>query len=164
MQRLVQLEREVKEEFLPLICARLLERIKVEEARLAGSAPNCPRCGRKMKVRGCKPCVLTSQFGDFPLSPAVYRCRPCQWQMRPLWTWLGLETGYITGALALLVALLGVIVPCEMAAPLASELFGVAVCPMTVWREVQRLGSACEAYQEESMRYFNDPRCEPSAN
>ena len=161
--RLVQLEREVKEEFRPRMCARLRERIAAEEAELMGNAPTCDRCGRKMKSRGRKPCVLTSQFGDLSLSPSVYRCRPCKWQVRPLWNRLGVETGYITGALARLVALLGVIVPYEMAAKLAAELLGVNVSPMTVWREVQRLGSACEAYQQQSMRHFNDPRREPSA-
>jgi hypothetical protein len=158
----VRLEREVKEEFRPLMRARLLERIDAENAGLAGSAPACDRCGRKMEARGRKRCVLRSQFGDLALSSSVYRCRPCKWQVRPLWRWLGVETGYITGALARLVALLGVIVPYEMASRLATELLGVEVCPMTVWREVQRLGGACEEYQQQSMRHFNDPRREPS--
>lgn len=158
MPLLVRLEREVKEEFRPLMSARLRERIEAEEAAIAGSAPTCDRCGCKMKSRGRKPCTLTSQFGDLPLRPSVYRCGPCKWQVRPLWNRLGVETGYITGALARLVALLGVIVPYEMAAKLAAELLGVTVCPMTVWREVQRLGAACEQYQQEAMRHYNDPR------
>jgi len=32
---------------------------------------------------------------------------------------------------------------------------------MTVWREVQRLGVACEAYQQQAMRHYTDPQREP---
>jgi hypothetical protein len=155
---LVRLEREVKAEFAPKMRARLAERIAAEEAARRGTAPTCEQCDRKMDSRGRARTSLRSQFGEMPLHPSVYRCRPCGRQVRPMWQWLGVETGRLTGALARLVALIGVIVPYELAARLCTELLGVEVCPMTVWREVQRLGAACEAYQEQSMRYFNDPQ------
>lgn len=155
---LVRLEREVKAEFAPRMRERLAERIAAEDAARCGSAPSCDGCGRKMAARGRAVASVRSQFGEVRLRPAVYRCAPCRRQVRPMWQWLGVETGRLTGALARLVALLGVVVPYELAAQLCTELLGIEVCAMTVWREVQRLGSACEQYQAESMRHFNDPR------
>jgi len=38
--------------------------------------------------------------------------------------------------------------------------FGVRVCPMTVWREVQRLGEACEQYTLAQARYHADANCD----
>jgi hypothetical protein len=157
---LVRLERKVQDEFREPMRARLEDLIAAEQASLKGTAPTCERCGRKMKCRGQKPCSLTSEFGKVKLRPSLYRCMPCGWQVRPLWIVLGVERGQITGGLARLLALLGVIVPYEMAAQLAKELLGVTVCAMTVWREVQRLGRACEAYQEQATGYYNDPQRE----
>lgn len=160
---IVRLEREVKAEFAPQMRARLAERIAAEDAGRRGGAPSCQGCGRKMDARGRVATSLRSQFGEVGLRPSVYRCVPCGRQVRPMWQWLGVETGRLTGALARLVALLGVVVPYELAAQLCTELLGVPLCAMTVWREVQRLGSACEQYQEQSMRHFNDPRREATA-
>ena len=157
---IVRLEREVKAEFAPLMRARLTERIAAEDATRGGSAPTCDGCGRKTAARGRVTTSLRSQFGELSLRPAVYRCAPCRRQVRPMWQWLGVETGRLTGALARLVALLGVVVPYELAAQLCTELLGIEICAMTVWREVQRLGAACEQYQQQSMRHFNDPNRE----
>jgi hypothetical protein len=43
-------------------------------------------------------------------------------------------------------ALLGVVVPYELAAHLAWMFFGIQVNAMTVWCAVQRLGGDCEAH------------------
>jgi hypothetical protein len=74
---------------------------------------------------------------------------------------LGVEAGRVSGALARLLALLGVVVPYQLAARLAQLFFGVEVSPMTVWREVQRLGEACEKYTEEQARFHADPNQAP---
>jgi len=66
----------------------------------------------------------------------------------------------VSGGLARLLALLGVVVPYELAARLGHLFFGVEVCPMTVWRAVARLGAACEEYVEGQARFYGDARHE----
>lgn len=149
------------DEFRPLMRARLQDKIEAEQAAMRGTARTCSECGRKMESRGCKPSLLRSKFGVLKPRVPVYRCRPCRRQVRPLWERLGIEAGRFTGALSRLLALLGVVVPYELAAHLATELLGVDVSAMTVWREVQRLGAACETYQQQAMLHYNDPQREP---
>jgi hypothetical protein len=71
---------------------------------------------------------------------------------------LGVEPGRICGSLARLLALLGVVVPYELAARLAETLLGVQVSPMSVWRCVQRLGQAWVRYDEALSEYHADSR------
>jgi hypothetical protein len=117
-----------------------------------------------MKSRGRKPCSFITRFGEVDLRPAVYRCRPCKENSRSLLTVLGAEAGQVSGALMRLLALLGVVVPYEMAARLAELFFGTKVCAMTVWRSVQRLGAACEVYIEQQVRFHNDPHRDHTGN
>jgi hypothetical protein len=65
--------------------------------------------------------------------------------------------------LARLVALLGVVVPYELAARLVVLFFGIELCPMTVWRTVQRLGQAVEERNEALARYHASPDSDASA-
>src|SRR4051794_13676219 len=90
---IVRLEREGKAEFAPRMRERLAERIEAEDAARRGSAPTCEGCGRKMEARGRVATSLRSQFGEVRLRPAVYRCTPCGRQVRPMWQWLGVQTG-----------------------------------------------------------------------
>jgi hypothetical protein len=88
-----------------------------------------------------------------------YRCPACRAEHRPLLELLGVERGRISGPLARLVALLGVVVPYELAR-LAWLFFGVPVSPMAVWRAVQRLGESARRYQETLSEYHADSRRE----
>jgi hypothetical protein len=99
---------------------------------------------------------LLTRFGKLGLSSAVYRCRPCKQEIRPLWQRLGVETGQVSGSLARLLALLGVVVPYELAAKLCVLFFGIEVSSMAVWRAVQRLGEACAVYTEQQARFFGN--------
>jgi len=155
---LLRLERAVEDEFRPQMLARLRERILDEDKALHGNAPRCPDCGRPMAARGRKATSFITRFGTVRLRPRGYRCMPCRCHERPLLTRLGVEAGQVSGALARLLALLGVVVPYELAARLAHLFFGVTVCPMTVWRAVQRLGAACEQYIEAQAAYYTDGR------
>jgi len=147
---LIRLEREVMEEFGPTMQQRLMEKIETIDASLGGSPPKCPCCGRTMKSKGRRNSSFISRFGPIKLRPVTYRCETCRQHERPLWKVLGVEAGRISGSLARLLALLGVVVPYELAAKLAFLFFGVEVSPMTVWRSVQRLGAACEQLTEQS--------------
>ena len=159
---LIRFEREVEEEFRPAMRARLVEKIQCFDGEQRGKAPRCAICKRAMESRGRRraPSLLT-RFGELPLTSTVYRCKPCKQQVRPLWQRLGVEAGRVSGSLARLLALLGVVVPYEMAAKLCLLFFGVEVSPMAVWRSVQRLGDACAAYNEEQARFFADARSNP---
>jgi hypothetical protein len=55
-------------------------------------------------------------------------------------------------------ALLGVVVPYELASRLAWLFFGVKVSPMGVWRAVQRLGEAAGRYSDALSDYHADSR------
>lgn len=119
---MIRMEREVDEEFRPVMHARLVQRIAEFDASAAGIAPRCGTCGRAMKSKGQRPAPsLLTRFGELSLTSTVYRCKPYKQQIRPLWERLGVEAGQVSGSLARLLALLGVVVPYEMAARLCLE-------------------------------------------
>ena len=159
---LIRMEREVEEEFRPAMRTRLVEKIGEFEALQQGTAPRCTSCKGAMESRGRRraPSLLT-RFGELLLTSRVYRCKPCKQQVRPLWEGLGVEVGQVSGSLARLLALLGVVVPYELAAKLCQLFFGVEVSAMAVWRAVQRLGEACVAYTEQQSRFLGDARQGP---
>jgi hypothetical protein len=161
---LIRLEREVEDEYRARMLARLGERIASVECEMAGTAPRCSDCGCAMRARGRRCSSFITRFGLLKLRPATYRCRPCRRQEQPLLARLGVEAGRVSGSLARLLALLGVVVPYQLAARLAKLFFGVEVSPMTVWREVQRLGEACEKYTEEQARFHADPNQAPAGS
>jgi len=158
---LIRLEREVEDEYRPLMRTALEQRIRQVDASLAGQAPRCPVCGRPMKSKGRRPSSFISRFGEVDVRAALYRCARCKRSGRPLLSALGAEAGRVSGSLARLLALLGVVVPYELAAHLAMVFFGTKVCAMTVWRSVQRLGAACERYTEEQVRFQSDAHRDP---
>jgi hypothetical protein len=140
--------------------ARLEEKIAHVDAGLAGTAPRCDICGKAMENKGRKPKTFISRFGPGKFRPTRYRCKPCKQSVRPLVKKLGIEVGQVSGSLARLLALLGVVVPYELAAQLAHMFFGVEVCAMTVWRCVQRLGESCVHYTEAQVAYHTSPHAE----
>lgn len=159
---LIRMEREVDVEFRPAMRARLVEKIQAFDDEQRGTAPRCVICKRAMESRGRRPAPSTlTRYGGLSLTSTVYRCKPCRLQVRPLWQRLGVEEGRVSGSLARLLALLGVVVPYEMAAKLCLHFFAVEVSPMAVWRAVQRLGAACEAYTEQQARFLADAQSNP---
>lgn len=155
---LIRLEREVENEFRPQMRARLEERIAHEGERLAASAtPVCECCGASMRSRGCKRSKIITRFGEVAVVDSAYRCKPCRKFVRPLVRHLGAEVGRISGSLARLVALVGVVVPYPLASQLVEQFFGVKLSPMTVWRCVQRLGESCEQYTTAMAEYHKSP-------
>ena len=151
---LIRLEREVEQELRPQLRARLEQRCDQLARAQPGSARRCDRCGHAMQHRGCRSTSFLTRFGSIRVRGATYRCKPCRVGHRPLLAQLGAEAGRVSGGLARLLALLGVVVPYELAARRAQLFFGVEVSVMTVWRCVQRLGASAEQYVEEQVGYF----------
>ena len=149
---LMRLERKVEDEFRPRMLARLQEEVDTVDKSLPTKGPRCSQCKRAMKSRGRRPSSVLTRFGRLLLHSKAYRCSRCKQRNNPLYDGLGLETGDLSGALARLVALLGVVVPYELAATLCYLFFGVTISPMAVWRAVQRLGEACERHSDEQVR------------
>jgi hypothetical protein len=157
---IVRLEREVEEEFREKMRARFEQRVAEAGASLAGTAPRCPQCGRPMKSRGRRPSSFLTRFGKATLRMPSYVCKTCGQRCQPWHDLLGIEPERVSGAFARLLALLGVVVPYDLAAHLAFVFFGVEVSPMCVWRCVQRLGQACETYTEQMAQHHGDGRSE----
>ena len=158
--RLMLLEREVEDEFRPRLLEALQRRVLALAAGLSEAAPNCPRCQHPLHYHDSPTVSWLTRFGRMRAPASRYRCPACQQEHRPLLELLGVEAGRISGSLARLVALLGVVVPYELAARLAWLFFGVQVSPMAVWRAVQRLGEAASRYQEALSVYHADSRSE----
>jgi len=154
--RFIQLEREVEDEFRPALLDALQRRVEALADRLSSEPPSCPHCERRMGYHDARAVSWMCRFGRLQVRARRYRCPHCRRQARPLLDRLGVEAGRISGSLARLLALLGVVVPYELAARLAHLCFGVQVSPMSVWRAVQRLGEACEQYGEALARYHAD--------
>lgn len=150
---IVEFEREVRDEFRPLMLRALQQRVgAVAESHEGSAAPRCPECGRAMKSRGrgSDSSKLTC-FGTLVVNARHFRCRRCKRNACPMHDALGLEAGRLSGALARLVAVLACVVPYEMAVMLAELFFGVKLSAMTVWRVAQRLGAAAESHVEGSL-------------
>lgn len=158
---LIRLEREVVEEFREKMRVRLEEKIRELDASLAGHVSHCATCDCQMENRGRKRSSFFSRFGQIVLHPTTFRCKPCKQSVRPLMDKLGVELGRISGSLARLMAILGVVVPYELAARLVLLFFGVEVSAMAVWRAVQRLGEACDKHQEALAAYHADAHTTP---
>lgn len=141
---LSRFEQEVLDEFREPQRLRLEEKIRL----LQESQPVPICCGHSMKNRGRKKCTFLTLLGLIILFPITFRCKTCKRIVRPLMDALGIEPGRLSGMLARYLATLGVIVPFQQAARLAFQFFRVTVSPMAVWRAVQRLGEACNQYQE----------------
>ncbi len=159
----VQLEREVEEEFRPAMLRALQDRVEALAESRSSPPAGCPQCGWRMAYHDARVVSWRCRFGRLQARARRYRCRHCRRQCRPLLEALGVEAGRISGSLARLLALLGVVVPYELAARLAWQCLGVKVSPMSVWRAVQRLGAACERYGEALARYHADSDSTPVA-
>jgi len=160
--RFIELEREVEDEFRPALLGALQNRVEVLADSLVTQSPSCPQCGRSMAYHDARPVSWRCRFGRLQVRARRYRCPPCRRERRPLLEVLGVEAGRISGSLARLLAVLGVVVPYDLAARLALLCLGVKVSPMSVWRAVQRLGGACEQYGEALARYHADSDSTPA--
>jgi len=156
----IRLEREVASEFREQQRLRLEEKIRAVDASLAGHVPCCAICHRPMKNRGRKRSSFFSRFGKITMHPTKYICAPCKIGVRPLIDALGVEMGRISGSLARLLAVLGTVMPYQLAAHVAFLFFGIEVSAMAVWRAVQRLGEACDQYQEAQAAYHTGAHAE----
>ena len=157
----MRLEREVEEEFRPQMLQALQRKVDAVATALPRSAaPPCPQCGQPMPYPDARPVSWVARCGRVTARPARYRCQACRQERRPLLDLLGVEPGRVSGSLARLLALLGGVVPYELAAQWAGLCCGVHVNAMTVWRAVQRLGEAAERYSEALSAYHADPRSE----
>jgi hypothetical protein len=157
----IRLEREVEDEFRPALRDALQRRVDAVAETLSHQPPDCPQCDGRMVYHDARPVSWVCRFGRLQVSTRRYRCPHCHRQRRPLLEVLGVEAGRISGSLARLLALLGVVVPYELAARLALLCFGVKVSPMSVWRAVQRLGAACEHHEAALARYHADSDSTP---
>lgn len=152
------LEREVDEEFRPQMREALQRKIDALGDGSCVGPPACPQCGRAMRYHDRPAVGWLTRFGRLRTRAARYRCRSCKRERRPLLDRLGVEPGRISGSLARLLALLGVVVPYTLAARLAGLFFGVQVSAMGVWHVVQRLGEAAEQYNNALSEYHADSR------
>jgi len=157
-----RLEREVEEAFRPQMRAALEQKVAAVAGECEATLPACPACGQPMPRKDARRVTWLSRFGRVAARPARYCCGPCGQTRRPLLDALGVEPGRLGGSLARVLALLGVVVPFELAARLAGLLLGVRVNPMSVWRCVQRLGEAGGRYDAARSGYHADSRSEPT--
>ena len=152
------LERAVEVEYRPLMLKELQNRVVAFAESRRSKVPDCERCGRPMVCQDVRTVGWLARFGSLRVPVPRYRCGPCKLERRPLLDELGVEPGRISGSLARLLVLLGVVAPYPLAARLAELLLGVTVSPMAVWRVAQRLGQAAANYSEGLSRYHADSR------
>jgi len=158
--RFILLEREVEQEYRPLMLERLQHKVNEVAIQARATTPACPRCGQPMGRHDTRQVSWLARWGRLRVWAARYRCAPCKQESRPLLDLLGVEPGRICGSLARLLALLAAVAPYELAARLAGLLLGVTISAMGVWRVAQRLGQAAASYSEVLSQYHADSRSE----
>jgi len=156
--RLVALEREVEQEYRPLMLQKLQQKVDAVAGSFPPAPPSCGGCGHRMWYQDRESVCWLTRYGRMSARATRYRCPACQQERRPLLEWLGVEPGQISGSLVRLLAVLGVLASYPMAAQLAWLLFGVKVSAMGVWRVVQRLGEAAARHNEALSAYHADGR------
>jgi hypothetical protein len=156
--RFMLLEREVEDEFRPRMLQALEHRVNTLAEASRQQAPICPGCSHPMRYQDQPAVSWLTRLGRLRARASRYRCPACKQECRPLLEQLGVEPGRVSGSLARLLALLGVVVPYELAARLTWLFFGVQVSPMSVWRAVQRLGEAAGRYSDGLSQYHADSR------
>src|SRR5450432_600871 len=128
------LEREVDQEYRPLMLAALQRRVDAVALTAQITEPACPRCGQTMRRRDTRPVSWLARFGKLSAQVSRFVCRTCPMQSPPLLDLPGVEPGRISGSLARLLALMAAVAPYSLAARLAGLLLGVEVNAMSVWR------------------------------
>ena len=118
--------------------------------------PMC--CNHAVPYHDKKRLPALTRFGRVKILVHRYRCHQCRRDHRPLLDCLEVEPGKVSGSLARLLGLLGVVVPYELAAELTLLFFGIHVNAMTVWRAVQRLGEGAARHVEGLATYHADSR------
>ncbi len=155
------LEREVEDEFRPRRLQALQHQVEALAEASRATPPSCPRGSRPLMCYQDTPSVAwLTRFGRLRTSASRSRCPICGQERRPRLELLGVEPGRISGSRARRLALLGVVVPYELAARLTWLFFGVEVSPMSVWRAVQRLGEAAGRYSDAWSEYHAESRRE----
>ena len=152
------LEREVELQYRPQMLEALQTKVNGVADSLQGQTPACCGCRQPMKRHDTEPVSWKARFGLLHASVTRYRCPTCKDERRPVLDVLGVEPGRISGSLARLLALLGVVAPYSLAAQLARLLLGVEITPMGVWNVVQRLGESAARYSEGMSQYHADSR------
>ncbi len=149
----IRFEREMEDKFRPLMLQELQRKVDELADSQRGHRPTCTECDQPMQYKDETPLSWLTRFGKVTAKATLFLCKPCETKRRPVLEMLGVEPGQVSGSLARLLALLGVIVPYELAAQLALMFYGVQVNAMTVWRSVQRLGEAVEQYTNALSEY-----------
>jgi hypothetical protein len=107
---LIGFEREVVDEFRAEMRTRLAQKIAAFDAALPEEAKLCATCGERMHSRGRRPHVTLTRYGEIDLRPQTFGCDRCKTSRQPLIERLGVEVGHLSGSLARLAALLGIVV------------------------------------------------------
>jgi len=154
---IVQIEREVIEHFRPQMCQALQHKLdELAASQTARLRPTC--CNRPVPYHDRTRVPTLTRFGWVKILVSRYRCSRCRREYRPLLGFLEVEPGKVSGSLARLLGLLGVVVPYALAAELTLLFFGIHVNAMTVWRAVQRLGEPAARHMEGLAAYHEDSR------
>jgi hypothetical protein len=156
--KFVEMEREVEQEYRPLILQELQQRVERLAESRRGQPPVCSQCRRVMVCQDVRPVSWLARVGRLRVGVPRYRCPACRIECRPLLDLLGVEPGRISGALARDLAVLAAVVPYPLAARLADLLPGVKISAMGIWKVTQRLGQAVADYSEGLSRYHADSR------
>jgi transposase-like protein len=83
------LEREVEEEYRPLMRAELQRRVEAVARTAQIAEPACPHCGRTMSRKDIRSVSWLARFGKLCVPVSRFVCRACRVQCRPLLDLLG---------------------------------------------------------------------------
>jgi hypothetical protein len=99
----------VEQEYRPRMLADLQHRVETVAETAHAVAPNCGRCGQRMRRKNTRPVSWIARCGRLAARVVRYRCPFCGLQCRPQQDVLGVEPGRISGSLTRLLALLVVV-------------------------------------------------------
>jgi hypothetical protein len=79
------LQREVEQEYRPLMRAELQRRVEAVARTVQLTEPACPHCGQTMSRKDTRPVSWLARFGRLSAPVSRFVCRACRVQCRPLW-------------------------------------------------------------------------------
>ena len=115
-------------------------------------APECPKCGRRMKRRRQKVSkTFLTRVGEVTLMRTSYYCRRCGESKVPLDDYLGLEGTSMSPGVERMIAELAVEVPNRKSAHLLNELSGISVGCTRLWSKVVELGGDAVRFERDDV-------------
>ncbi len=114
--------------------------LDAQAAQPPGPGPQCPTCGREMRLKGAKAKGVETRTGDVTARRDYYHCPHCEVGLFPLDHQLGLHETHWSEAVAQQAVWLYGQVEDDLAEQILQKIGGWSISDTSIWRRAQKWG------------------------